>query len=182
MLASAIKGHSTPGLKWLATDKLKRSIGAGGSNSSAITKTSDIAFIQYSSGSTSAPKGVIISHPAIIHNLSLMATVLVERWTVNNSTQKTGVYCETLLTWCPQYHDYALVGNFLLCACNPSFNMVAFSPFDFIKNPLLWADALEKYNITITSGPNFAYNLLAKRLKAASRTLSVPLLRYANIA
>jgi hypothetical protein len=63
-------------------------------------------------------------------------------------------------------------------ARHPSYSC---SPIDFIRNPLIWADVLEKYKITHTAGPNFAYGLLAKRMKAVGRKLHNSTCR-ANIA
>jgi len=74
IIASALKGNKTPGVKWLATDKLKHGITEAEAKSFPVIKASDIAFIQYTSGSTSVPKGVVISHGALFENLTLGAT------------------------------------------------------------------------------------------------------------
>ena len=74
------------------------------------------------------------------------------------------------LTSALQYHDYALVVFFLQAVCIPVSGF-ACSPIDFIRNPLLWADMIDKFEATHTAGPNFSYGLLANRMRANNRKL-----------
>ncbi|CAB9513095.1 MSMEG_5435/MSMEI_5285 [Seminavis robusta] len=149
------------GVKWIGTDKL--SIKKGGLNKvndyeKYVGQPEDICFIQYTSGSTGNPKGVMINH----NNLA--------------ETCKGGVSLtdclgpnELEVLWVPQYHDMGLVTGFM-GATYSGTPLVMASPLDFIANPLLWTDMVEKYQATITSAPNFSYALLLKRLKQTNRT------------
>ena len=133
----------------------------------------DSALIQYSSGSTGEPKGIVLSHSAIVHNLEQIWASRAER---RSKTQANSC------TWMPQYHDFALIG-FMIGACYSDKDpCVLCSPVDFIRNPLLWADMIEKFEPTRTGGPNFAYALLAKRMEAAGRVLTSPALLCTSIA
>ena len=83
-----------------------------------------------------------------------------------------------MIGWLPQYHDYGLVGGYFSFAYTPQAEIVAFSPVDFIRNPLLWADILDRYaeEPTMTCGPDFSYALLAKRMQDNNgRTMFLPI-------
>jgi acyl-CoA synthetase (AMP-forming)/AMP-acid ligase II len=164
---AALQGHKTT-LKWITTDDVVLSSTTGRSTADrdgmvplfVPPKVDDIAFIQYSSGSTSEPKGVMITHRALMHNLAMI-----------ENRQQLQCHQAVGLSWMPQYHDFALVGGFMQSVWTTTLDYIAMSPIDFIKNPLIWADAIAKFRPTHTGGPNFAFGLLAKRLKAARRVL-----------
>ncbi|CAB9515849.1 D-alanine--D-alanyl carrier protein ligase [Seminavis robusta] len=122
----------------------------------------DVALIQYSSGSTGEPKGVMLSHQAIIHNVCAISRISADMTDANLH----GV------NWMPQYHDYGLFNFFFPAVLGRFWTATCASPIDFIRNPLLWADMIENFKATHTAGPNFAYGLLAKRMKQANRMLS----------
>ena len=159
MFVAALSGHKTDSIKWLATDKLKSSPIAKEVGEFQVSP-GDTAFIQYSSGSTGAPKGIVITHGAVTHNLAVVRALLKD-------TGRNRLEC-----WLPQYHDYGLVLKYLTACVNPQYPISACSPIDFIRNPLLWADMIEKFDVTGTAAPNFAYALLVKRMKAAGRKFS----------
>ncbi|CAB9520011.1 D-alanine--D-alanyl carrier protein ligase [Seminavis robusta] len=148
------------GATWIGTDKLqikKSNPNKPKDYETFVGEANSICFIQYTSGSTGCPKGVMISH----NNLS--------------ETCKAGVSLTDCLgpddlevLWVPQYHDMGLVTGFMGAVYSGS-PLVMASPLDFIVNPLLWTDMVEKYQATITSAPNFAYALLLKRLEQANR-------------
>ncbi|QNN43928.1 AMP-binding protein [Pedobacter roseus] len=106
----------------------------------------DIALIQYTSGSTSIPKGVIITHDALIQNqISIADTFGCNRESI-------------IFSWLPFYHDMGLIGNilhaiFIGCTC------VAIAPSSFIRKPSNWLKAISKYRATHSGAPNFAYDL-----------------------
>lgn len=108
------------------------------------------AFIQYTSGTTANPKGVIISHDNIAHNLALIGKAF------NINPDSKG------LIWLPPYHDMGLIGGILVPLYH-RFPVVLTSPFNFIKNPLIWLELISKYKATISGGPNFAYNLCTSK-------------------
>jgi amino acid adenylation domain-containing protein/non-ribosomal peptide synthase protein (TIGR01720 family) len=104
----------------------------------------DIAFIQFSSGSTGAPKGVILSHKNLLTNLS--AITQAARYTERDS----------ILNWMPLTHDMGLIGfhlNPLFCGINQYLMPVN----QFVRRPALWLDKAVEYGATILSSPNFGY-------------------------
>lgn len=114
--------------------------------------TSDtIAFLQYTSGSTTSPRGVMISHANLIHNLSLI---------------KQFLFCNSGgvgVSWLPFYHDLGLIGVILECLFT-SMTCVLMSPVSFIQKPFRWLHAISHYQATHTAAPNFAYNLCIKKI------------------
>lgn len=112
----------------------------------------DLCFLQFTSGSTGDAKGVMITHGGLIHNVKLMK----KRY---RSTSKT-----VLISWLPQYHDMGLIGG-LFTALVSGASAVLFSPMTFIKNPLLWLQTMSKYRATHSAGPNFAFELVVRRLE-----------------
>ena len=118
-------------------------------------KNSDIAFLQYTSGSTFEPKGVMVTHENIIHN-----EILINKgFGFEKNRNITGV------SWLPVYHDMGLIGV-VLQACVFGFKAVLMSPLDFLADPLAWLESIEKYKACISGGPNFAYDLCVRRYDA----------------
>ncbi|MFF7656628.1 fatty acyl-AMP ligase [Streptomyces sp. NPDC007983] len=110
-----------------------------------------LAFLQYTSGSTSDPKGVMVTHRALTANLTLIRDQL----RFNRSTR---TFC-----WLPMYHDMGLIGLFL----EPLFlgsTAYVMPPMDFLKRPQLWLQTMSRYGIEISSAPNFGYELAVRRL------------------
>lgn len=114
-------------------------------------KASALAFLQYTSGSTSAPKGVMLSHSNLMENLRSIEL----SFALNQDSR--GV------VWLPPYHDMGLIGGVLEPAYL-GFPVVLFSPFAFLQRPYRWFQAVTKYRATVTGGPNFAFELCARRL------------------
>ncbi|CAB9496118.1 D-alanine--D-alanyl carrier protein ligase [Seminavis robusta] len=148
------------GVKWIGTDKLpikKRNPNKPKDYETFVGEPGAICFVQYTSGSTGHPKGVMISHNNLVETCK--AGVTLTDCLESNDLE---------VLWVPQYHDMGLVTGFMgaIYSAGP---LVMASPLDFIVNPLLWTDMVEKYQATITSAPNFAYALLLKRLEQANR-------------
>ncbi|KAG6400961.1 hypothetical protein SASPL_137806 [Salvia splendens] len=144
-----------PNLPWIHTDSwIKKSKGmtAGDLESSSAPQPGDLCFLQFTSGSTGDAKGVMITHDGIIHNVKLMR----KRY---KSTSNT-----VLVSWLPQYHDMGLIGG-LFTALVSGGTAILFSPMTFIKNPLLWLEIITKYKGTHSAGPNFAFELVIRRLE-----------------
>ncbi|XP_051217809.1 uncharacterized protein [Lolium perenne] len=114
---------------------------------------SDLCFLQFTSGSTGDAKGVMITHGALIHNVKMMKKVY-------RSTSKT-----VLISWLPQYHDMGLIGG-IFTALVSGGTSILFSPMTFIRNPLLWLQTINDYHGTHSAGPNFAFELVIRRLEA----------------
>lgn len=111
---------------------------------------SDVAFLQYTSGSTSKPKGVKVTHANLLDNLSH-----IER-NFGHSTDSQGVI------WLPPYHDMGLIGG-ILAPLYTGFPVTLMSPLDFIRRPVRWLKAISDTKATTSGGPNFAYELALRR-------------------
>ena len=115
-----------------------------------------VAYLQYTSGSTSAPKGVMVSHHNLLHHSKYMT--------------KAAHYDEEsrTLSWMPHFHDYGLVKGILhpLSAGIPSYLVPALA---FLKRPVRWLEAIERYGITHSGGPNFAYGYCVRRKTSDQR-------------
>lgn len=141
-------------IRWESIDSITAS--AKGDVSLRPIPGESVAFLQYTSGSTSEPKGVIVAHDNLSHNLQLIITGL-------KATDDTIV-----VSWLPQYHDMGLIGSYLgaLYCGGCGYYM---SPMTFIKNPVLWVRCISKYRGTHMQAPNFAYALTAKKFMAQQR-------------
>ncbi|MFF5035811.1 fatty acyl-AMP ligase [Nocardia salmonicida] len=109
-----------------------------------------IAFLQYTSGSTGTPKGVVVTHGNLLHNEAAITAI-------GFNDTATGV------SWIPQFHDMGLIGS-LLGSIYAGANLVFMSPTTFLKRPVRWLQTIDKYRATFTAAPNFAYELIAKRV------------------
>ncbi len=107
-----------------------------------------LAFLQYTSGSTGAPKGVMVSHGNLIYNLDYIRQV------ARLSSDSVSV------TWLPHFHDMGLIDG-LLEPIYAGFPGYAMSPFTFLQRPHTWLEALSQLRATHTGAPNFAFELCA---------------------
>ena len=112
----------------------------------------DLAFLQYTSGSTAFPKGVMVSHGNLMHNLQMMKTVF-------GFSDKTVV-----VGWLPFYHDMGLVGN-IFEPMYAGIHCVSLSPMAFLQKPIRWLQAITRFRGTACAGPNFAYDLCVQKVK-----------------
>ena len=117
-----------------------------------VLNKDDIAFLQYTSGSTMHPKGVMVSHGNLIHNLELMCTT----FQVNDES--------VLFSWLPPHHDMGLIG-YILTPIYRMLPVIMMSPFSFLESPLSWLSSITHYKVTISGSPNFAYDYCVKRIK-----------------
>ncbi|GAC1671278.1 MAG: hypothetical protein PVS3B1_10540 [Ktedonobacteraceae bacterium] len=115
-----------------------------------ITKET-LAFLQYTSGSTGIPKGVMITHGNLMHNSSL-----VERY-CEHPPQAHGV------TWLPLYHDLGLIGG-ILQPLYAGYESTIMAPTMFLQRPIRWLQAISRKKATISGAPNFAYDLCARKV------------------
>jgi len=116
----------------------------------------DVALIQYTSGSTSAPKGVVITHGNLAHQIEFSKKAL------GLTYESRGVF------WVPQYHDLGLIGG-IMNGMAGNGHIILFSPFSFIKRPALWFDLIHKVRATHTVGPNFGFDLAVKKTTPEQR-------------
>lgn len=112
----------------------------------------DLAFLQYTSGSTGSPKGVMLSHANLLANLRAMGRAV-----------EAGPR-DTFVSWLPLYHDMGLIGA---CFGTLYFGipLVLMSPLAFIARPQRWLWALHRYRGTLSAAPNFAYEVCARKLE-----------------
>ncbi|MGA9997635.1 MAG: fatty acyl-AMP ligase [Pyrinomonadaceae bacterium] len=113
----------------------------------------DLCFLQFTSGSTSLPKGVMVSHANLMANISAF---------MGPSGLGTGIE-DVGVSWLPLFHDMGLIG-FILGPLVWSNSVVIISTTAFARSPRIWLRAIHKYRGTVTYAPNFAYALAAKRL------------------
>ncbi|MCL2449673.1 MAG: fatty acyl-AMP ligase [Polyangiaceae bacterium] len=114
----------------------------------------DVAFLQFTSGSTSRPKGVVVTHANLAANA---AAFMIDGLDRDPATDK-GV------SWLPLYHDMGLIG-FVVGPLFTNIPCVFMPTASFVRAPRLWLEKLHQHRGTITYAPNFAYALVAKRLK-----------------
>jgi acyl-CoA synthetase (AMP-forming)/AMP-acid ligase II len=139
-------------LKWVTRDSIHAARGLTWQE--RPVRPEDTAFIQYTSGSTNIPKGVVISFRNFSHNMHALHATRVTEYSRDDSA---------ILTWTPLFHDMGLlIGTFL----TPMFRTtsVLMSPIQFMTNPLLWLHAIQKYRITASGGPNFAFELCVNKI------------------
>jgi acyl transferase domain-containing protein/glutamate-1-semialdehyde aminotransferase/acyl-CoA synthetase (AMP-forming)/AMP-acid ligase II/surfactin synthase thioesterase subunit len=140
-------------LRWLATDE------PGGSADvwrEVAPAREELAFLQYTSGSTASPKGVRVSHANLLSNEALIQRAFETH---------EGTIC---LGWLPLYHDMGLIGN-VLQPLYTGFPCVLMSPLHFLQRPSRWLRAISRYRATLSGGPNFAYDLCARRITPEER-------------
>jgi len=111
----------------------------------------DTAFLQYTSGSTGQPKGVVLTHANVLANLNAM----------QEATDVTAADC--FVSWLPLYHDMGLIGA-AFGSLVFGFRLVVMSPLDFLARPERWLRAIQQHRATITAAPNFGYELCANKV------------------
>ena len=140
---------SLPDLSWLETDSV--------SNDEAThyldyhPAADDLAFLQYTSGSTGAPKGVMVGHDNVMNNQAMIQQAFQH----DDATRFVG--------WLPLYHDMGLIGN----TFQPLYlgiPAVLFAPMTFLMSPITWLRAISEHRATTSGAPSFAYELCAKRI------------------
>ncbi|MEN9565709.1 MAG: hypothetical protein RLZZ69_905, partial [Cyanobacteriota bacterium] len=137
-------------LCWITTDSIEEKIAAQWQK--PCLSSEDIAFLQYTSGSTAEPKGVKIAYQNLLHNLEAIHRCF------RHSPQSKGVI------WLPPYHDMGLIGG-VLQPLFGDFSVTLMSPLMFLQNPLRWLKAIARDGATTSGGPNFAYDLCVRKFK-----------------
>lgn len=134
----------------IAPATIRADLLAASSPAGALPDPSPIAFVQYTSGSTGAPRGLTITHANLLRNLSLMAAIC---------EAKAG---EKTVSWLPPHHDFGLIGGILFPAylCGTA---VLFSPTSFVRRPGTWLELISRYRAAFTGSPNFGFDLATRR-------------------
>jgi acyl-CoA synthetase (AMP-forming)/AMP-acid ligase II len=149
LLGRSDRGSPLDALPCIATDALEPATRATWCAPAAEGRT--LAFLQYTSGSTGEPKGVMVSHGNLLSNAALIAA----RFEVTSES--------SLVSWLPTFHDMGLIG----CILTPIFvgmHCVLMTPLHFVQRPARWLEAISRYRTAIAGGPNFAYDLCARRV------------------
>jgi thioester reductase-like protein len=148
VMASGVDADYISGLQWIVTEDFVDMI-----SDETFTGASELLFLQYTSGSTRDPKGVMVTNENILHNGPL---VIPHPDPV-------------VVSWLPQYHDMGLIGCYLYPALQGG-TTYGFAATDFIQRPALWFDTIKAYRATASTAPNFAYDycLRAGRLSKES--------------
>ncbi|UCC64491.1 MAG: AMP-binding protein, partial [Anaerolineae bacterium] len=159
MVLSLVEGLSVPGadlkvLRWLATDNVSSSLAEEWREPAASRDT--LAFLQYTSGSTSAPKGVMLTHGNLLHNSALIHRCF------EHTPESQGVI------WLPPYHDMGLIGG-ILQPLYGGFPVTLMSPLAFLQRPYRWLLAISRHRATTSGGPNFAYDLCVRKTTPEQR-------------
>lgn len=147
-LARLLKAHVACLRSVVAVEELMRS---GNGLTRPLMSGDDIAFLQYTSGSTSDPKGVMLTHRNLLANIRVMGQAL--------QADSTDVF----VSWLPMYHDMGLIGAWLgslYHACP----LVLMSPLTFLARPANWLWAIHRHRATLSAGPNFAYELCVRKI------------------
>jgi acyl-CoA synthetase (AMP-forming)/AMP-acid ligase II len=133
-------------LEWVASDRCADAV-------LPAVAAGDVALLQYTSGSTSAPKGVVVTHANLLANLAMI------RAGFGNTARSTYV------SWLPHYHDMGLIIHLLQSLYLGSLG-VLMSPVAFLQRPLNWLRAISDYRAEVSGGPNFGFDLCVSRYRA----------------
>jgi natural product biosynthesis luciferase-like monooxygenase protein/FkbM family methyltransferase len=141
-------------VKWVATDTPDHDLSRQWQN--ADVNGESLALLQYTSGSTAAPKGVMVTHDNLLQNERMIQTAFVQ-------SEESIV-----LGWLPLYHDMGLIGN-VLQSMYCGARCILMSPLSFLQRPARWLEAISRYQATTSGGPNFAYDLCVRKIGLEER-------------
>ncbi|WP_320068789.1 AMP-binding protein [Micromonospora sp. RTGN7] len=134
-------------LRWVAVDEVPDD--AAGDGPPPVDPDAT-AMLQYTSGSTAQPKGVMLSHRNLLHNSGVIQRLF------GTTPDSVGA------SWLPPYHDMGLIGG-LLQPLYAGCPVVLMSPLHFLQEPARWLRAVDRFRVTVTGGPDFAYDLCARK-------------------
>jgi acyl-CoA synthetase (AMP-forming)/AMP-acid ligase II len=139
---------------WLATDELPANNASHWRDPG--TDPEALAVLQYTSGSTRTPHGVMVSHGNILENSSAIQQAF------ENTPDSQGVI------WLPHYHDMGLIGG-IVQPLYAGFPVTLMSPVSFMLRPLRWLEAVSRSQATVSGGPNFAYDVCVRKIRPEQR-------------
>ncbi|PRY36816.1 8-amino-7-oxononanoate synthase [Umezawaea tangerina] len=142
------------GMRWLATDALDPSLADRWDDPG--TDRDSVSFLQYTSGSTSTPKGVVVSNDNILHNLDA-----IHRRLGHDEDS-------AIVSWLPPHHDLGLIGC-ILNALHGGVPLHFMSPMAFLRRPLLWLETLSQTGASTAGGPNFGYEHCLRKITEQQR-------------
>ncbi len=149
------EGPKVPdGLSWIASDTVPDREGAG--FTVPDIESESVALLQYTSGSTSSPKGVVLTHAHFESNIA----AFVERAGLTSA--------DRVVSWLPPHHDLGLITGILL-PLYLGLEAIIMPPSTFLRRPHAWLQAISRFRATASGGPNFAYELCVRRVSKAQR-------------
>src|SRR5579864_1012033 len=148
--ASGVDVDYISSLRWLVTEDFVDTV-----SNETFNGASKILFLQYTSGSTRDPKGVMVTHENILHNCPLV---------IDHDAP-------VVVSWLPQYHDMGLIGCYLYPALTGG-TTYGFAPTDFIQRPTLSFDAIKTYEASASAAPNFAYDYCLRAGRVSKESLA----------
>ncbi len=148
--------HSLPTLElgnidWVATDCDLQS-----TDWREVVRGDDVAFLQYTSGSTTTPRGVMVTHANLMANLRAIEKTF---WRPTD---------ESTVSWLPPYHDMGLIGA-ILAPLYVGEPVTLMSPSAFVQRPVRWLEAISRFRAAVSGGPSFAYELCVRRISPEQR-------------
>lgn len=150
-IASSFADTEVSGFQWIVAEDIAISRPlANTATYKSHTDPDDIAFLQYTSGSTSAPRGVMVTH----RNLALNLQMMRDSWNLTDSTD--------MVFWQPHHHDMGLIMGQLLPVLLGNHTVIM-SPNTAVRQPSIWLQAISRYKAKLTGGPNFIYDLAVSR-------------------
>lgn len=161
MDARPVRDGAYPAAYTLVTDSIEGNVGEIADrwqDPGDSVKGNSIAYLQYTSGSTSTPKGVMVTHNNLLDNLRDMDLV----WEHGPGT--------VLVTWLPFFHDMGLIYG-VLEPLYKGFPCYFMPPFVFLKRPARWLQAISQFRATHSAAPNFAYDLCVQRIRPEEKAL-----------
>ncbi len=141
-----IKASQLPDMKWIPVDRIDDQMAAD--FSPVIVNRNDIAFLQYTSGSTSDPKGVMVSHGNLLHNLEMIRRGFGLRVATEDTAGQKGVF------WLPAYHDMGLIGG-ILESLYIGGHSILMSPAAFLQRPMSWLEDMSNFQAAVSGAPEF---------------------------
>src|ERR1044072_5401439 len=141
-------------LQWVTTDNLNVSLASEWLSEPLLGES--LAFIQYTSGSTATPKGVVLTHDNLLHNQRMIQIAFEQ------------AEHSIILGWLPLSHDMGLIGN-VLQSMYCGARCVLMSPLSFMQRPLRWLDAISRYQASTSGGRNFAYDFCVRKIGPEER-------------
>ncbi|QDT75853.1 putative long-chain-fatty-acid--CoA ligase FadD23 [Lacipirellula limnantheis] len=150
---------SVRALEWIAVDRCRDEDAFADPVQRAA---GDAAFLQYTSGSTSQPRGVVVTHGNLLHNLELIRSGFCLKRADESFPPVAGVF------WLPAYHDMGLIGGIL----TPLFvggTSYLLAPATFLQRPSAWLETISRTGAAISGAPNFAYELCARKISPEQR-------------